>query len=269
MIPKIIHYCWFGKGLMPQSQKNCIREWKKIMPDYEFKFWNESSFDINTCEFTAAAYKNKKYAYVADVARLFALSEYGGIYLDTDVDVFKRFDEYLKYDFFTGIEIYNEFYTDHIADQYLNPDGSAKDPTKDVPKCEILTSTFGCCPKCDLIERLKAFYLGIHVTPDMINNFRKYVNYDRLFARFLTQYGFKYRDETQLLEKNMIVFGTGTFGYMWSPNPNFEITFHHNAMTWDSEQWTKHKRKEVLLDKFGLLNIYRVFKKIKNRVFYK
>ncbi len=251
---------------MPRSQRKCIRAWKKLMPDYQFMRWNENSFDVSVCEFTAAAYQKKKYAYVADVARLFALSEYGGIYLDTDVDVFKRFDDYLKYDFFTGIEIYEDFYTDHIADTYLNPDGSAKNPDNDVPKCEVLTSTIGSCKGCEIIERLKFFYLSIKVTQEMVNDFRQFINYDRLVARFLTRYGFKYKDETQLLENNMIVFGTGIFGYMWCPNPNYEVTFHHNAMTWEKDSWTKHKKKEVFFDKFGLLGAYKLFKKIKNYI---
>lgn len=236
------------------------------MPDYQIMRWDEKSFDVNVCEFTAAAYQKKKYAYVADVARLFALSEHGGIYLDTDVEVFKRFDDFLMYDFFTGIEIYEDFYTDNIADKYLNSDGTAIDSSKDVPKCEVLTSTIGSCRGGELIERLKAFYLSIQVSPDMLQNFRKYVNYDRLVARFLTRYGFKYKDETQLLKNNMIVFGTGIFGYMWCPNPNYEVSFHHNAMTWESESWTSHKKKEVFFDKLGLLGAYKLFKKIKNHI---
>jgi hypothetical protein len=104
MIPKIIHYCWFGKGLMPQSQKKCIEGWKKLMPDYQFMLWDESTFNVNICDFTVAAYKKKKYAYVADVARLYALSEYGGIYLDTDVEVFKSFDDLLGCHAFVGFE---------------------------------------------------------------------------------------------------------------------------------------------------------------------
>lgn len=85
MIPKIIHYCWFGRGLMPEIAKECIDSWKKYLPDYKIKLWNEDNFDVNICTYTSEAYKAKKYAFVSDYARLWVLYKYGGIYFDTDV----------------------------------------------------------------------------------------------------------------------------------------------------------------------------------------
>lgn len=88
MIPKIIHYCWFG-GEKPQKVVKCIESWKKNLPDYEIKEWNKNNFDISELQYTLDAYKAHKYAFVSDVARVKALYEYGGIYLDTDVMVYK------------------------------------------------------------------------------------------------------------------------------------------------------------------------------------
>lgn len=85
MIPKIIHYCWFGRGPMPEIAKECIDSWKKYLPGYEIKLWNEDNFDVNICTYTSEAYKAKKYAFVSDYARLWVLYKYGGIYFDTDV----------------------------------------------------------------------------------------------------------------------------------------------------------------------------------------
>lgn len=85
MIPKIIHYCWFGRGPMPEIAKECIDSWKKFLPDYEIRLWNEDNFDVNICTYTAEAYKAKKYAFVSDYARLWILYKYGGVYFDTDV----------------------------------------------------------------------------------------------------------------------------------------------------------------------------------------
>lgn len=104
MIPKIIHYVWFGKGEKPEAVKNCIKSWKEHMPDYEIKEWNEDNFDINYNEFTKKSYEAKKWAFTSDVARLWALYNYGGIYMDTDVMVFQSLDKFLKHSFFTGFE---------------------------------------------------------------------------------------------------------------------------------------------------------------------
>lgn len=264
MIPKIIHYCWFGKGMMPKSQRDCIKRWKKLMPDYKFMLWNESTFDINFCNFTKSAYEKGKYAYVSDVARLLALKTFGGIYLDTDVDVFIRYDDFLKYDFFTGIELYPEYYSDCIAEKYLNDDFSPINPNEDVPKCEILTSTLACSPGCQVINEVLDYFINLSLTQDMIDDFRSFYSYDRMFARYLTRYGFKYVDRTQILDNNMVVFGTGTFGYMWSVNPEYTVSYHHNAATWESERWSKTRKKEVFFDKLGMLGMYKGFKKIKN-----
>jgi len=104
MIPKIIHYCWFGQGEMNEITQNCIESWKKYLPDYEFKVWNESNFDINMNDFVKEAYDQKKFAFVSDFVRLYALKEYGGIYMDTDVEVVKSLDPLLNYNAFTGVE---------------------------------------------------------------------------------------------------------------------------------------------------------------------
>ena len=96
MIPRKIHYCWFGHGEMPQITKDCIDSWHKYMPDWEYKLWNEDNFDVNRILYTKEAYKAKKYAFVSDYVRLIALLNEGGVYLDTDVEVFKSFDDLLS-----------------------------------------------------------------------------------------------------------------------------------------------------------------------------
>jgi mannosyltransferase OCH1-like enzyme len=104
MIPKKIHYIWFGKGEKNDRIKQCIESWKKYMPDYEIIEWNEDNFDINCNEFCKQAYENKKYAFASDVARLKVLYEHGGIYMDTDVEVYKPLDDFLNEEGFTGFE---------------------------------------------------------------------------------------------------------------------------------------------------------------------
>lgn len=101
---KRIIYCWFGGKEKPQKVLDCIETWKKYMPDYEYLEINETNFDINYNEYVKKAYESKHYAYVSDVARLYALYNYGGIYMDTDVIVYQPLDKFLTHKFFTGFE---------------------------------------------------------------------------------------------------------------------------------------------------------------------
>lgn len=104
MILKKIHYCWFGGNPLPELAQKCIASWKKYCPDYEIIEWNESNFDVNCCDYVREAYEAKKWAFVSDVARLYALVHHGGIYMDTDVEVLRSLDDLLVYEAFSGFE---------------------------------------------------------------------------------------------------------------------------------------------------------------------
>lgn len=98
MIPKIIHYCWFGNNPKPEIIKKCIDSWHKFCPDYQIIEWNESNFDVTISRYVKEAYESKKWAFVSDYVRLFVLYKYGGIYLDTDCEVLKNLDVFLNHD---------------------------------------------------------------------------------------------------------------------------------------------------------------------------
>ena len=104
MIPRKIHYCWFGHGPMPQLAKECIASWHRQMPDWEYKLWNEEHFDVDSVPYTREAYQEGKFAFVSDYVRLYALEREGGLYLDVDFEVYKSFDNLLGYHAFAGIE---------------------------------------------------------------------------------------------------------------------------------------------------------------------
>lgn len=104
MIPKVINYCWFGKTELPELAIKCINSWKKFLPDYEIKEWNEDNFDINIIPYTTEAYKAKKYAFVSDYARFWILYHYGGLYFDTDVEIIKSIDDIMAKGAFLGCE---------------------------------------------------------------------------------------------------------------------------------------------------------------------
>lgn len=96
MIPKVIHYCWFGGKEMPSLGKKCIKSWQKYFPDYEIRRWDESNFDVNTIPYVAEAYRQRKYAFVSDYARFLILYNHGGVYFDTDVEVLKPMEHIME-----------------------------------------------------------------------------------------------------------------------------------------------------------------------------
>ncbi len=104
MIPKVIHYCWFGRNPLPSLAIKCIESWRKYLPDYEIKEWNEDNFDVNIIPYTQEAYQVGKYAFVSDYARFWILYKYGGLYFDTDVEVIKPMDDIIARGPFMGCE---------------------------------------------------------------------------------------------------------------------------------------------------------------------
>ena len=158
-IPKIIHYCWFGESQKPRLVKQCMSSWNRHLSSYKFIEWNEENFDVSLLPYTKSAYANKKYAFVSDVARVQALAEFGGIYLDTDVEVFKSFDPILNHQCVLGFEEHNWIATSFMACekghdlftqfaslyenlQFIYSDGS-QDPGTNVTKVTNILKEFG------------------------------------------------------------------------------------------------------------------------------
>lgn len=150
MIPKIIHYCWFGGNPLPKSALKCIASWRKYFPGWEIKEWNESNYDVNIIPYTKQACDAKKYAFVSDYARFWILYNFGGVYFDTDVEVIRPFDEILGRGAFmgreagapgfgvnpglglgmeAGNEILKEILAAYADRSFLNPDGSLNTKT--------------------------------------------------------------------------------------------------------------------------------------------
>ncbi|MBQ4600626.1 MAG: glycosyl transferase [Oscillospiraceae bacterium] len=102
MIPKIIHYCWFGRGEVPKLMKKCLKSWDKFCPGWEIRLWNEDNFDVNSTLWTKQAYEAKKYAFVADYVRIWVLEKCGGVYLDTDQELVKPLEPFLMHEAFMG-----------------------------------------------------------------------------------------------------------------------------------------------------------------------
>jgi mannosyltransferase OCH1-like enzyme len=156
MIPKILHYCWFGNNPFPKTEKKCFKTWEKYLNDYDFKKWDEGNFNVNINEYVKEAYEAKKWMYVSDYARLWVLYNYGGLYLDTDCLVKKSFNTLLNDGAFTGFGGDNKElmsptigaekghpYIKECLDSYenehfINPDGTYNDKTINIRMTEIL-----------------------------------------------------------------------------------------------------------------------------------
>lgn len=149
MIPKKIHYCWFGRGELSSKSKKCIESWKKYCPDYEIIEWNEENFDINQNEYTKKVYAEKKFAFLSDYARLKIIYEEGGIYLDVDVELIKPLDDLLTNKAYFGFETKDYINTgvgfgaekgNLAVKTLLNEYDQLLDGTKDVIGCPILNT---------------------------------------------------------------------------------------------------------------------------------
>ena len=157
MIPKTIHYCWFGQNSKPKLCRKCIASWKQYCLDCDIIEWNETNFDFRQYPYLIWCYERQKWAFLSDLARLLILQEHGGIYLDTDVEVIKPLDELLQYDAYFGFEtsdyvntglgfgsIQNNAILDNMIQYYLDlqPDKEGNYPVITCPKIntEVLVS---------------------------------------------------------------------------------------------------------------------------------
>lgn len=235
MIPKVVHYCWFGGSEMPELATRCIESWKRYLPDYEFVLWNEKNFNINVNEYVRQAYKTKKYAFVTDYVRLYALYHYGGIYMDTDVEVLRNLDVFLRYRAFTGCE--------------------------DEDMC--VTGIMGAVPYHPWIEKLlkdyndREFIIGLRrldLTP----------NTQRITYITIRDYGFVQEDKYQVLKDDLHIYPSEVFcAKDWRTGEvkvtERTYTIHHFAGSWvDKRKQRIRKAITAILGESGFESLLRV-----------
>lgn len=234
MIPKVIHYCWFGGGEKSNLIKQCINTWKTIMPDYELKEWNEQTFDLNSVPFVHEAYLAKKWAFVADYVRLYALYHCGGMYLDTDVKVLRKFDSFLQYGFFTCQETHPE----DFDPKSILADGTRNPQYDYVLGIGLCSAVMGAEKGCNYIKDCLDFYQGIHFQEGQENNL-VIVN---LIARVLEKYGYRYvTNVEQTLSGNMKIMLPYTFAGMKTLTDESYAIHLYNGSWLESSKSLKHR----------------------------
>lgn len=209
-VPKIIHYCWFSGEPIPAFLQECIDTWKTVMPDYQLRLWDAESFDFNSVLFVKEAFQAKKWAFVADYIRLYALYTEGGIYFDSDVRVFKRFDEFLKYDFFTSHEIHPFNFTKHEQDK-LNKDYLTVNKDEHVYGLNVQAAIMGSSKGNPYLGECLELYQDKHFLGaggEIISNSLIIGPY---ISKIAEKYGYRYNDREQILDNNMIVFKPEVF----------------------------------------------------------
>lgn len=242
MIPKIIHYCWFGRNPLPEMALKCIESWKRYCPDYKIIEWNEDNFDVDALRYTKEAYECKKYAFVSDVARLKALYEVGGIYMDTDMELIKSIDNLLQYDLFLGFE------TDK----------------------QIAFGICGSAKKTSFIEKMYDYYIDKSFI--LNNKFLNTTTIVTIATSFLSKMGLQLNGKLQKINNN-IVF---PIDYFYTKNvltkelviTNNSYGIHHYDASWLTEEEKLFQSiKANLIKKFGINTgkfIYYIYFILKN-----
>lgn len=215
MIPKIIHYCWFGRNPLPQLAIKCIQSWKKFFPDYEIKEWNEDNFDVNSIPYTREAYAARKFAFVSDYARYWILYNYGGIYFDTDVEAIKSMDDIIQRGNFLGCE--------------TSPPNPLTLTLVVAPGLGI-----GCEVENELCGYMLNLYSALHyVLPDGSMNKKTICQYT---TEYLVDYGLKNKNEIQYI-KGFYIYPKDYFCPKDPDGKAIHITentrlVHHYAASW-------------------------------------
>lgn len=252
MIPKIIHYVWLGGNKKSPSVKRCIDSWKKVMPDYEIKEWNENNFDLDTVNWTKESILKKKWSLASDYIRHYAIYTEGGIYMDTDVMVYKRFDEFLVKSFFTSIELHPKSFAEKGVMQ-LDGNGLPFDENKCVAGMRLLAACFGAEKGNVFIKECLDYFGNRHYINQDGSLYEDEIN-PGIMAKLLLKYNFRYKDEKQFLAENMLVLPSNVF----AGDPQTR-TKHSYAMHFMDNSWKKKNLWWQLKDfiKMGLPSIFR------------
>lgn len=212
MIPKIIHYCWFSGDPYPDLVKRCLRSWKRMLPDYKLRLWDANSFDFDSIPYVKEGMAANRWAVASDYVRLYALYTEGGIYLDSDVEVFKSFDIFLNNSFFTGTEPY-------IIEDKIYYD----------LECAIIGSE----KRHPFLKEALDFYNTIHYTPE------KHQTICITLAQLLMKYGYTSENKLYNLSNGVTVYPLDHIHNKYS-------FYNQSAIHWCQGSWLDYPEKSRL-----------------------
>ncbi len=206
MIPKIIHYCWFGGKELPEELQGYVDGWRELYPEYEFMCWDESTFDIdNANDFVREAYSVKKYAFVADYVRMWAMYQYGGIYMDTDIKLLKRLDDFMSFRFFTAMEYHQDNVRILNVTDLLTEEGFKRNKEDIIIDICVESSIFAAEKGHPFIKDCLDYYTGKHfILPD--GSYYDTIIVPVIMALEAEKYGFRYVNEFQVLKEDIHLF---------------------------------------------------------------
>ena len=239
MIPKLIHYCWFGKKEKPFLVKYYIKSWRDAMPDYELMEWNEENSPLNANDFVKEAFASKKYAFVSDYVRMYALYKYGGIYLDTDILALKSFDPFLTDKAFCCFETLNNYI--------------------------IGTAVIGCEAKNEVVASFLEYYSKRH----FINNGNYDIMANTFIFRFLLEpFGLVCNNIKQELSNGFVIYPRTFFSAKINSKNKLDITKETVCVHNFAESWISPRRKfnKTILNTISYFKIRRIMKKWGNYI---
>lgn len=264
-IPRIVHWCWLSGEPVPAFLQACMASWQRRLKGYTFKCWTQENFDIHAVRWVEEAVSERKWAFAADYIRLYALHTEGGIYLDSDVELLRSFDDMRRYDFFSAAEYCPIFYKYNELDRYVDREGLPRDREAFVPAYGIQAAVMGAAKGCTFVRACMDFYETNHFRePD--GRLRSDLTMPLVIAKIAERYGFRYRPrETQTLlthEGERLYLGSSVL----LPSNIRLLRFrtravHHCAGSWlapekRSEQRTIGCRRIPLILKYGTKGLW-------------